>query len=88
MNKQDIYKRLSDLNSVLVYCSDLQKQGRIQVFKVGERICINQERGALYSQLSHENNETSSNQVREYKMPASIEAKIKITIDKVEPVQF
>jgi hypothetical protein len=58
------------------------------VFKVGERICINQERGALYSQLSHANNETQSHEVREYKMPAAIEAKIKITIDKIEPTQF
>ncbi|MFV8370836.1 hypothetical protein [Flavobacterium sp. LB2P74] len=83
MSNEDIYQRLEDLHNVLVYCSDLQKQGRIHVFKVGERICINQERGALLSQLSHANNETFSHEVREYKIPVAIEAKIKFTIEKI-----
>jgi hypothetical protein len=83
MSNQDIYQRLEDLHNVLVYCSDLQKQGRIHVFKVGERICINQERGALLSQLSHANNETFSHEVREYKIPVAIEAKIRFTIEKI-----
>jgi hypothetical protein len=83
MNNEDIYQRLEDLHNVLVYCSDLQKQGRIHVFKIGERICINQERGALLSQLSHANNEVFSHEVREYKIPVGIEVKIKFTIDKI-----
>lgn len=84
MSNEDIYQRLEDLLNVLVYCSDLQKQGRIHVFKVGERICINQERGALLSQLSHANNEVFSHEVREYKIPVGIEAKIKLTIEKIQ----
>ena len=83
MSNENTYQRLEDLHNVLVYCSDLQKQGRIHVFKVGERICINQERGALLSQLSHANNETFSHEVREYKIPVAIEAKIKLTIEKI-----
>lgn len=83
-SNQDIYQRLEDLHNVLVYCSDVQTQGRIHVFKVGERICINQERAALLSQLSHENNEVFSHEVREYKIPASIEAKVKFTTDKIQ----
>lgn len=83
MSSEDTYQRLEDLHNVLVYCSDLQKQGRIHVFKVGERICINQERGALLSQLSHANKETFSHEVREYNIPVAIEAKIKFTIDKI-----
>ncbi len=84
MSKEKIFQRLEVLHNVLVYCSDLQKQGRIHAFKVGERICINQERGALLSQLSHTNNETFSHEVREYNLPVSIEAKIKFTIEKIE----
>lgn len=84
MTNEDIYQRLEDLQNVLVYCSDLQKQGKIHVFKVGERICINQERGALLSQLSHANNETFSHEVREYTMPVAIEAKVKVTIEKIQ----
>ena len=84
MTNEDRYQRLEDLHNVLVYCSDLQKQGRIHVFKVGERICINQERGALLSQLSQANNEVFSHEVREYKIPVGIEVKIKFTIEKIQ----
>ena len=88
MSNEDTYQRLEDLHNVLVYCSDLQKQGRIHVFKVGERICINQERGALLSQLSHANNEVFSHEVREYKIPVGIEAKIKLTIEKIKATEW
>ena len=88
MTNEDIHQRLEDLHNVLVYCSDLQKQGRIHVFKVGERICINQERGALLSKLSHANNETFSHEVREYKIPVAIEAKIKFTIEKIQSTNW
>lgn len=84
MSYEDIYQRLEDLHNVLLYCSDLQKGGRIHVFKVGERICINQERGALLSQLSHMNQETFTHEVREYKMPVGIEVKIRLTIEKIQ----
>ena len=84
MSNQPIYERLEDLHNVLAYCSELQKQGRIYVFKVGERICINQERGALLSKLSHMNHETFTHEVREYKMPVGIEVKIRFTIEKIE----
>ncbi len=88
MSNENTYQRLEDLHNVLVYCSDLQKQGRIHVFKVGERICINQERGALLSQLSHANNEVFSHEVREYKIPVGIEAKIKLTIEKIKATEW
>jgi hypothetical protein len=88
MSNQDIHQRLEDLHNVLVFCSDVQTQGRIHVFKVGERICINQERGALLSQLSHANNEVFSHEVREYKIPVGIEVKIKFTIDKIHATDW
>lgn len=84
MSPKKIYQRLEDLHKVLVYCSDRQKEGKIHVFKVGERICINQERGALFSQIAHANNESYSHEVREYKIPAGIEAKVKFTIEKIK----
>ena len=84
MSNQSIYQRLEDLHNVLVYCSELQLHGRMHVFKTGERICINQERGALLSQLSYINKETFLHEVREYEVPAAIEAKIKLTIEKIQ----
>lgn len=83
MSNQENYQRLEDLHNVLVYCSDMQKEGRIHVFKVGERICINQERGSIFSQLSHYNNEVFSHEVRAYKCSAALEAKIKFTLAKI-----
>lgn len=83
MTSEKRNQRLEDLHSVLLYCSDQQKVGRAASFTTLERICINQERGALLSQLSHANNETFSHEVREYKIPVAIEAKIKFTIEKI-----
>jgi hypothetical protein len=88
MNTDPIIQRLEELHNVLAYCSDIQNCGRIYVFKVAERICINQERGALFSQLSHANNETFSHEVREYKIPAHIEAKVKFTINKIHATNW
>ena len=85
---EEINQRLEDLHNVLLYCSDLQTSGKIYVFKTGERICINQERGALFSQLSHNNNEVFSHEVRDYKCPPALEAKIKFTIEKIQSTNW
>lgn len=84
-DKDEIYQRLEDLHNVLVYCSELQSLGKIYVFKVAERICINQERGSLLSQL---NNDNFPHEVRTYKVPEQIEAKISFTIDKIEATNW
>lgn len=85
MSNEAIYQRIEDLYNVLAYCSEVDRHsnGRSFVFKTLERICINMERGALLSQLSHANNEVFSHEVREYKVPVGIEVKIKFTIDKI-----
>ena len=88
MRYNDIFQRLEDLQNVLAYCSDLQKEGRIHVFKVGERICINQERGALFSQLSHENKENFLHEVRAYQCAPALEAKIKFTVEKIQSTNW
>jgi hypothetical protein len=69
--------RLSDLHNVLVYCSEIQAQGRPGIFTTGERICINQERGGIFSQMSFDGGE-----VREYEVPPDIEVKIQATSKK------
>ena len=80
MNTNQIIQRLEDLHAVLLYCSDNQSVGKKASFSRGERICINQERGSLLSQLNAEN---FPNDVRNYKCPAFLEAKVKFTLKKI-----
>lgn len=88
MSIEKIIQRLEDLHNVLAYCSSIQEQGKIYVFKTGERICINQERGALFSKMSALNGEIFPHEVREYKIPAHIEAKVKFTIEKIQATNW
>lgn len=81
MDRDEIYQRLEDLHNVLAYCSEAQSLGKIYVFKTLERVCINQERGSLLSQLSKDN---FPHEVRNYKITANIEAKIKVTLEKIQ----
>ena len=80
MNTNQINQRLEDLHAVLLYCSDNQSVGKKASFSRGERICINQERGSLLSQLNAEN---FPNDVRNYKCPDFLEAKVKFTLKKI-----
>lgn len=88
MSYNQITQRLEDLHNVLSYCSDIQSRGKIYAFKVSERICINQERGALLSQLAIAENEIFPHEVRTYKVPAHIEAKVKFTIEKIHATNW
>lgn len=88
MTEDEIIQRLEDLHNVLSYCSDIQSSGKIYVFKVCERICINQERGALFSQLSALNGEIFKHEVRSYTIPPQIEAKVKFTIEKIQATNW
>ena len=80
MKVNQITQRLEDLDAILKYCSDNQTVGRSASFSIEERICINQERGSLLSQL---NAEKFPNDVRNYKCPAFLEAKVKFTLKKI-----
>lgn len=82
MSYDEITQRLEDLHNVLSYCSDVQNRGKIYVFKVAERICINQERGALMTLLS------DNDEVRSYELPPHIEAKVKFTIAKIHDTNW
>lgn len=80
MTIEETNQRLEDLHDVLAYCSDQQSEGKIYVFKTGERISINQERGSLLSQLNY----NFPNDVRSFKIPPAIEVKVKITLEKIQ----
>lgn len=79
-DRTEINQRLIDLFSVLYFCSEQQKEGRIYIFTIAERICINQERGALYSQINKDN---PSNEVRNYKITSALQVKVQITLNKI-----
>ncbi len=80
-----INNRLKNLHDVLVYDSDQQTWGRAACFTTFERICINQERGALLSQLNKEN---ANDDIRYYKCPPKLESKIRFTIQKVTDINL
>lgn len=84
-NIEIINQRLEDLHNVLAYCSESQCLGKIYVFKTLERVCINQERGSLLSQL---NNDNFPHEVRTYKIPPGIEAKVKLTLEKIQSTSW
>jgi hypothetical protein len=80
-----INKRLEDLLDVLVYDSNQQSFGRTPCFTTLERICINQERGSLYSQINQENKEQDK---RYYQCPPKLEGKIRFAIQKVVDINL
>lgn len=81
----EINQRLTDLHNVLAYCSESQSLGKIYVFKTLERVCINQERGSLLSQINKDN---FPHEVRGYKIPPGIEAKVKLILDKIQATSW
>jgi hypothetical protein len=76
----NIITRLDDLHSILLYCSDQQIFGKAACFTTLERICINQERGALLSQWNEENHH---HEIRFYNCPPKLESKIRFILQKV-----
>jgi hypothetical protein len=80
MSTDNLITRLDDLFAVLIYCSNQQQFGKSACFSMLERICINQERGSILSQL---NQETPPHEVRIYQCPPNLESKIRFNIKKV-----
>lgn len=77
-----INQRLEMLFNALYYCSFQQElsKGRDFIFSDGERILINQERGALFSQLTN----SEEDGIREYKVPDHIEERIQYIKDNIK----
>lgn len=72
----EIITRIELLDQSLFNDSQEKEVGRRGFFTVLERICINQERGYLYSMRSFINR-TIDAPMREYKVPERIELKIR-----------
>ena len=72
--------RFQNLHEVLEYDSLQQTLGRPVCFTTLERVCINQERGSILSQV---NSETHESEKRYYKCPVMLEKKIRFIIQKV-----
>ncbi|MDQ8012013.1 MAG: hypothetical protein REI96_06175 [Flavobacterium nitrogenifigens] len=79
-DRTEINQRLADLYSVLYFCSEQQKAGRIYVFTIDERISINQERGSLLSQINRDN---FPHEIRNYKISSALQVKVQITLNKL-----
>ena len=82
-----IYERIELLSEVLEYCTQLQEKGKGAAFSSGERILINQERGALFTQLdeSIDNREfyTQPDNARFFTVPQYLENKIQFNHSKI-----
>jgi hypothetical protein len=72
IDKDEIIKRLNVLSVALMHDSEFKSARQGYIFTPGERICINQERGALYSQLSQDEEAG----IRYYDVSNEIEEKI------------
>jgi hypothetical protein len=80
MSTDQLLARYNDLFDVLIYCSEQQQFGKQASFSTFERICINQERGSILTQL---NKETPPHEVRTYQCSPKLELKIRFNIKKV-----
>lgn len=69
---ESIQTRLEELYTALWCCSQYQEVGKGYIFTVFERMLINQERGALLSQLSDD----PEAGIRYYEVPEGINERI------------
>ncbi|WP_300977410.1 hypothetical protein [Flavobacterium sp.] len=78
-------QRLNKLHIALEQCSaiDQLSDGKNKIFTTGERIAINQERGAILSQIAYGNEEITALEVRTYQVSSQIENKIRFTLSKI-----
>lgn len=83
MHLEEINTRLDDLFAVLQYCSEKTKS-----FTLGQRVCINQERAALFDRKNHLFNGLALECVRRYKVPPELEEKVQFTLTKIKDTNF
>lgn len=83
MHLEEINQRLDDLFAVLQYCSEERK-----TFTLGQRVCINQERAALFDRKNYLFSRIPVELVREYKAPTELEEKIQFTINRIRDTNF
>lgn len=83
MHLEQINQRLEDLYAVQQYCSEERK-----TFTIGERICISQEKGALFDRLNYLFNGKPIDQVRTYQVPDELEDKIRLVSAAIKASNF
>ncbi|WP_264521175.1 hypothetical protein [Flavobacterium sp. N1994] len=59
-----------------------------KIFKIGERICINQARGVLFDIINYFNDVIEVEQVRVYKIPERVQEKIDWACELIERTKF
>lgn len=83
MHLEQINQRLDDLFALLQYCSEERK-----TFTIGERICINFERGCLFDRKNYLLHGFNFHLVRAYKQEPETEQKIQRTLTKMKADNF
>lgn len=84
MHLESVNERLDLLMAVLVFSSDCSERlTREQRLTSGERICINQERGALLGFKAYLFREMEYRDVKFYELPKTIEDKIQFINNKL-----
>jgi hypothetical protein len=83
MTEDQIEQEIKPLEDRLLFLQAVLNYSRVfePLFFRGEKICINQERGALFDLINHHKGEMKLCDVREYRIPKSIE-------DKIEGVKY
>ncbi|MGV9003986.1 hypothetical protein [Flavobacterium sp.] len=75
---QNLINRLEQLFDALWYCRQYQEVGRGYIFTPFQRILINQERAAIFTQQDFLLGENKLGDVRHHTLPTIIEEKIQI----------
>jgi hypothetical protein len=79
---QELQSRQEDLYDALWHCSQYQEVGRGYIFTPFQRILINQERAAIFTQQDCLLGELTIDEVRNFQVPTIIEEKIQFINSK------
>lgn len=80
MELEQINNRLNDLSAVITYDFPLENKH----FTPGEKIAINQERGALTDRRYVLNGEMHPGKERKYKISEALEKKVQFVLNKIK----
>lgn len=81
MSKELIRARRSQLEEVLAWATENDSDNTI--LPLGWRVCISQERCALYDQTNYLNGLLPKQDVRTYQVPPIIEERIQLILSKI-----
>lgn len=83
MTEDQIEQEIKPLEDRLLFLQAVLNYSRVfePLFYRGEKICINQERAAIFDLINHHKGEMKISNVRQYRIPKSI-------ADKIEEVKY